>query len=181
MIKINKKTKSILKETLDGIGISIEVGPKVVELCGFKTRDQRIEDTVNAIQSTLEDLHQSMDSPSKDLNAVYESQQIFRNQFVKDFIGDDTVQHFKDSCNLVINQARQGNPANSEQIDYALNLFKTWIRNNHPSENLLDRYKAFENPSKLIPILKNSNPTAYRELMEMLPLLEEIRKYKSES
>lgn len=102
-------------------------------------------------------------------------------EMIKAYIQDYTVDRFKRVCNMVIHYKNQGNTeAMKKSIDEALRIFREWVYKYHPSENLIERESDLMNPRTLLaPKLKSNNSVAYNELKDMLPLLEEILKYKT--
>lgn len=176
---MNKKP---IFEILKWANVTLGIGTKIAELIGRGSTPKGPKEPVKPEQPD-KSKSQQVESSGWDNPAFWPLRSLdgcSSEERIKAFFQDDTVDRFKRTYNLVIYYKNQGNTeAMKKSLDEALRIFKEWVKKNHPSDNLIERDSDFRDPrNRLAPKLESSNPVAYNQLKEMLPLLEEIRKYQ---
>lgn len=172
-MKLDKKFFSSLKSILEWADVSLGVGLKAREL--IKNRQKG------------NGKNQKTSQPSGDVKPGLVSPEIFviyggDRGLDKILKKDKSAQFVKEACESAISKAAQGDIIGRDQeIDRARRIFRNWFDKNYPSRNLIEQYLACDDPEGVLPLLKDSNPVAYNELKDMLPFLEIILKYKSQS
>lgn len=166
-------TKSIF-EILRWTNVTLELGKNIAGLFGFdftrKKANTPLESAVNVLcQALSQGNNQTVDN------------QIHQKFASATGTGFSDVERFKAFCGLAIYYATHGDMESMKKnISAAEDVSYFWARRRLSSRSP-DYIKMLLGAPTFLTVPLSHDEVALQELHEMLPLLEEIRKYKSQS